>query len=345
MRRSLREALVGFSLLAGIAGGLGLWLWLKGVSLSRGNWTVTVSFSDASGLSERSPVSFRGVLVGNVRRIQVTGQAVLAQLEIRDPGLLLARPVVAQVGATSLLGGDAQVSLISAGVVPPGTAGPTDRRCDDRRLVCANSQVKGVTAASMSSVTETVQKMLDTADREQLVQKLVAATASFENTAREASKLGKDGQVFLKDATNLVRNLNGSATRIDPILSQVHTASVNVAQASRHINNLSAALDNPRTISDLQATLTNAKQLTDRWSAVGSDVRKLTDDPQFMNGIRSVSVGLGKFFQELYPAATAPRSDRSAAPVNAGQLSAAGAPRPIPVAGSSPAGQAPAPGR
>ena len=74
MRRSLREALVGFSLLAGIAGGLGLWLWLKGVSLSRGNWTVTASFSDASGLSERSPVSFRGVLVGNVRHIQVTAQ-------------------------------------------------------------------------------------------------------------------------------------------------------------------------------------------------------------------------------------------------------------------------------
>lgn len=307
MRRSLREALVGFSLLAGVAGGLGLWLWLKGVSLSRSNWTVTASFSDASGLSERSPVSFRGVVVGTVRHIQVTAEAVRAELEIHDSQLLLARPVIAQVGSSSLLGGDAQVTLISGGgAIPPGSAGPTQRGCDNKRLLCANGLVKGVTAASLTSVTESVQKMLDTADREQLVPKLVAATASFEGTARQAEKLAKDGQVFLDKATTLADSLNNSAGRINPILSEVHTASVNVAQASRHINNVTAALDNPRTLADLQATLSNAKKLTDRWSAVGGDVRKLTDDPQFMNGIRNVSVGLGRFFHELYPAATTP---------------------------------------
>ena len=63
-------------------------------------------------------------------------------------------------------------------------------------------------------------------------------------------------------------------------------------------------------MADLQATLTNAKQLTDRWSAVGSDVRKLTDDQAFMDGIRNVSVGLGRFFQELYPAQTAAARER-----------------------------------
>jgi hypothetical protein len=39
---------------------------------------------------------------------------------------------------------------------------------------------------------------------------------------------------------------------------------------------------------------------------VGGDVEKLTADPQFMDGLRSVSIGLGKFFDELYPAQTAP---------------------------------------
>jgi phospholipid/cholesterol/gamma-HCH transport system substrate-binding protein len=41
--------------------------------------------------------------------------------------------------------------------------------------------------------------------------------------------------------------------------------------------------------------------LTAKWKAVGGDVKKLTDDPQFMDGVRSVAVGLGKFFDELYP--------------------------------------------
>jgi len=318
MRRSVREALVGFSLLAAIAGGFGLWLWLRGVSIGRGNWSVTASFADASGLAERSPVSYRGVLVGSVRSVRITNSAVLAQLEITDPSLRLARPVVAQVGTSSLLGGDAQVQLISSGTpLPESLPGPRDRGCDNRRMLCQNAQVPGVATATLQSVTDTVQKLLGQADRDKLVQKMVAATASFQQTAREAEKLSKDGQVFVAQANQLVGTLNRSAGKIDPILTNANSASagfarasVDVAQASRHIRNLSAALDNPRTVADLQATLTNAKQLTDRWSAVGGDVRKLTDDPKFMDGIRNVSVGLGRFFEELYPAQTAAAKER-----------------------------------
>lgn len=313
MRRSVREALVGFSLLAAISGGFGLWLWLRGVSIGRSTWTVTASFADASGLAERSPVSFRGVLVGSVRSVKITNRAVLAELEITDPSLRLSRPVVAQVGTSSLLGGDAQVALLSSGPpLPESLPGPRDRGCDSRRMLCQNGQVPGVATASLQTVTDTVQKLLDQADREKLVQKMVAATASFEATAREAEKLSKEGQVFVADANRLVGTLNRSAGKIDPILANANKASADVAQASRHIRNLSAALDNPRTVADLQATLTNAKQLTDRWSAVGGDVRKLTDDPGFMDGIRSVSVGLGRFFEELYPAQTAAARERDA---------------------------------
>lgn len=311
MRRSVREALVGFSLLAAISGGFGLWLWLRGVSIGRSTWSVTASFADASGLAERSPVSYRGVLVGSVRSVKVTNRAVLAELEITDPSLRLARPVVAQVGTSSLLGGDAQVALLSSGPpLPDSLPGPRDRRCDSRRMLCQNAQVPGLATASLQSVTDTVQRLLDQADRDKLVQKMVAATASFEATAREAEKLSRDGQVFVAEANRLIGTLNRSAGKIDPILTNANNASVDVARASRHIRNLSAALDNPRTVADLQATLTNAKQLTDRWSAVGGDVRKLTDDPKFMDGIRSVSVGLGRFFEELYPAQTAAARER-----------------------------------
>lgn len=318
MRRSVREALVGFSLLAALMGGFGLWLWLRGVSVTRGNWTMTASFADASGLAERSPVSYRGVLVGSVRSVRITNRAVLAELEITDPSLRLARPVVAQVGNSSLLGGDAQVALLSSGPpLPESLPGPRERGCDSRRMLCQNAQVPGVATASIQTVTDTVQKLLTQADRDKLVQKMVAATASFETTAREAEKLSRDGQVFLGEANRLVGTLNRSAGKIDPILSNANTASVgfakasaDVAQASRHIRNLSSALDNPGTVADLQATLSNAKQLTDRWSAVGGDLRKLTDDPKFMDGIRSVSVGLGRFFEELYPAQTSAARDR-----------------------------------
>jgi len=45
---------------------------------------------------------------------------------------------------------------------------------------------------------------------------------------------------------------------------------------------------------------------------VGKDVSKLTGDPKFMDGVLSVSVGLGKFFDELYPAQVDAAKDRAA---------------------------------
>jgi phospholipid/cholesterol/gamma-HCH transport system substrate-binding protein len=62
-----------------------------------------------------------------------------------------------------------------------------------------------------------------------------------------------------------------------------------------------AALNNPNTLQHLQNTLSNAEQLTARFNAVGGDLNKLSSDPKVMEGIRSVSIGLGRFFDELYP--------------------------------------------
>ena len=56
MRRSVREAIVGFSLLAAISSAVGLSFWLRGISISRTNWTIEANFDEASGLAERSAV-------------------------------------------------------------------------------------------------------------------------------------------------------------------------------------------------------------------------------------------------------------------------------------------------
>ncbi|NDD46102.1 MAG: MCE family protein, partial [Synechococcaceae bacterium WB9_4xB_025] len=115
MRRSVREAIVGFSIVGAVTAFAGTMLWLRGVRLGAETWTVTVDFADAGGLAERSPVTYRGILVGVVKNIQVTPQAVRATLEIDQEDLRLPLPVSASVGAASLLGGDAQVNLVSRG--------------------------------------------------------------------------------------------------------------------------------------------------------------------------------------------------------------------------------------
>ena len=99
MRRSIRDAIVGFTVIGGIVGFASTALWLRGVRLGASHWTLTAHFNDAAGLAERSPVTYRGILVGSVSSIAVTSEAVVAELEINNGDLRLPLPVSATVGA------------------------------------------------------------------------------------------------------------------------------------------------------------------------------------------------------------------------------------------------------
>lgn len=299
MRRSIREAIVGFSLLAAIASAVGLSFWLRGISLNRQNWTVVASFDEAAGLAERSPVVYRGVLVGSVRKVRVTPQAVIAELEINHPDLKLARPTIAQIGEASLLGGEAEVSLISSGKpLPPGAPNPRSKACNPSLALCNGATIAGMQGPSLTSVTTLMHKMLVETDQMQLLSKVSTAANSFDRTAKDTSNFMKDGQA-------LARELETTVKAAQPTIT-------NLNSSTAHLRRVIAALDNPKTLGELQATVSNAEQLTARWNAVGGDITKLTDDPRFMDGIRSVAVGLGKFFDELYPAQTSAARDKAA---------------------------------
>jgi phospholipid/cholesterol/gamma-HCH transport system substrate-binding protein len=291
MRRSVREAMVGFTLIAALAGSGLFWLWLRGVSLASRTWRFQVNFADASGLAERSAVTYRGVLVGNVNKLTTTSAAVVAELEIDDPSLQLPLPLVAQVQEASLLGGDAVVALIAPSrQLPAATPGPTAADCNRSLTVCAGTTLNGVNAASISSLTVTMQKLLEQVDRENLVPELVKTTRSFDLTAKEATK-------FLEDGQQLIKELEAAVNKAQPTIDNLNASTAN-------IRNFTHALDNPKTVSELKTTVTNAEKLTARWNEVGGDVEKLTADKRFMDGLRSVGIGLGKFFDELYPAQT-----------------------------------------
>jgi phospholipid/cholesterol/gamma-HCH transport system substrate-binding protein len=290
MRRSIREAIVGFSLIAAISSAVGLSFWLRGISLSQQNWRVKASFAEAAGLAERSPVTYRGVLVGSVRRVTVTPQAVVAELEINHADLKLARPTRAEIGEASLLGGEAEIALISSGPpLSPGSPNPHSKSCNNAVSICDGASIEGIQGPSLTSVTTLMHKILVETDQMKLINKVSNATSSFERTAKDTSALMKDGQALAKELESTVRAAQPTIT--------------NLNSSSAHLRQVIAALDNPKTLQELQATVSNAEQLTAKWNSVGGDITKLTDDPRFMDGIRSVAVGLGKFFDELYPAA------------------------------------------
>ena len=285
MRRSVRDAIVGFTVIGGIIAFGSTALWLRGVRLGSSHWILTARFNDAAGLAERSPVTYRGILVGSVRSIAVTPEAVVAELEIDNGDLLLPLPVTATVGSSSLLGGSAQVTLVSSGV-PLAKDAPLPRaaNCRPEQQLCDGSTVQGREAASLSTVTQTLQELLAQAQRERVIPHAAESLEQIDAMARQFEALTVQLQDELARAAPVIRNLE---------------------LATAHLNHIVAALDNPETLNELKQTAANAAQLTATIDAVGDDVAQLTGDPEFMKGVRNLTIGLGELFGEIYPAQTA----------------------------------------
>jgi phospholipid/cholesterol/gamma-HCH transport system substrate-binding protein len=172
-------------------------------------------------------------------------------------------------------------------------------------MLCDGARIIGSEGASLGSLTTLMYRLLDEVDREQLVAKVTKVATSVDATSKEATAFLRDGRGLISDGKGLVSNLEASVEKAQPTIT-------NLNASSAHLRQLLAALDNPKVVSELQQTVANAERLTAQWEAVGGDVNKLTGDPQFMDGLRNVTVGLGKFFEELYPAQTGAARDRAA---------------------------------
>ena len=284
MRRSVRDAIVGFTVLGGLVGFVATGMWMRGVRLGSSEWGLTAEFNDASGLAERSPVTYRGILVGSVRSITVTSSAVVAELEITKGDLRLALPVTATIGSGSLLGGDAQVALMSRGkAVPENAPLPKAANCQSKAQLCDGATVVGREAPSIATLTNTFQELLTQAKTEKLIPNAAASIEQIDATA--------------KSFEALTVQLQAELSKVDPVLR-------NLQAATAHANNIVASLDNAETLSSLRKTATNAAELTAKLDAVGGDVETLTADPAFMDGLRNVTIGLGALLSEVYPSET-----------------------------------------
>ena len=285
MRRSVRDAIVGFTVIGGIIGFSSTALWLRGVRLGSSHWMLSASFNDAAGLAVRSPVTYRGILIGSVRSIEVKPEAVVAELEINKGDLRLPLPVTATVGSSSLLGGSAEVALVSRGTPLPKDAPlPHAPGCQPTRQLCSGGTVVGKEVPTLSTVTATTHQLLTQVQDERVIPNMTESLESINSTTKKFEELTLQLQEELAKAVPVIRNLEA---------------------ATAHVNNIVASFDNPHTLSELKQTVANASKLTFKLDAVGGDVAHLTGDPEFMKGVRNLTIGLGELFGEIYPAQTA----------------------------------------
>ena len=281
MRRSLRDAFVGFSLLGGLVVFSGAILWLRDFRIGSKSWEISANFKDASGLAQMSPVTYRGIIVGSVQNIKFTPSTVETKIKLNKDDLILPKPVIAKIVTSSVLGGDAQLSLISLGKsLKVNDIFNVHKDCPNVRILCEGDKIKGDQIVSISSLTEGIDQIINQADRQAIVNKVSESIQQFDRTQANLDEL------VLLSKSELIR--------AKPIITELTKASI-------HLNNILESLDNPETLKDFQELASTSNSITKKIEQISSDMGNLMDDKELVEALKRVTIGLSKLFDEIYP--------------------------------------------
>jgi len=281
MRRSLRDAFVGFSLLGGIVIFSGAMLWLRDFRLASKTWEISASFKDATGLAKMSPVTYRGIIVGSVQNISFTPNTVETKIKLNNDNLILPKPVIAKIVTSSMLGGDAQLSLVSLGKsLSKNELITVNQDCPKKRILCVGDNIKGVEMVSITSLTEGIDGIIDEADRQAIVNRLSESIQQFDRTQANLDELVLLSKSELK--------------RAKPIISEL-------TKASFHLNNILESLDNPKTLNNIQELASTSSSLTKKIDQMSSNMGNIMEDKELIDALKRVTIGLSKLFDDIYP--------------------------------------------
>ncbi len=281
MRRSLRDSIVGFSLLGGIFVFTFFSFWLRGVKLSSKNWYLFAEFNNASGLSKKSPVTYRGILVGSIEDILFTNESIKAKIVLNNPDIILPKPAFARVVTNSFLGGDVQVSLeTSEKIIPKNTSKAISEKCDSKLIICQGDTITGKQLSSLSNITSRINQLLKESNQENLIENVVKSIDQFDKTQENLDEL-----IYLSKQEII---------RVKPLIKEVTVA-------AGHLNNILSTLNDEETLKDIKLTIEAAESITGKLDNMSDDFEQLMKDKELTKSIRDLTIGLSKFLNEIYP--------------------------------------------
>jgi len=281
MRRSLRDSIVGFSLLGGILIFTFFSFWLRGVKLSSKSWHLFAEFNNASGLSKKSPVTYRGILVGSIEDILFTNESIKAKIVLNNPDIILPRPTFARVVTNSFLGGDAQVALeTSEKSLPKNIEKPTSENCDTKLIICQGDTITGKQLSSLSNIANRISQLLKESNQENLIENILNSIDQFDTTQENLDEL-----IYLSKK---------EIQRVEPLIKEITIAAF-------HLNNILSTIDDKETLNDIKLTINAARSISSKIDDMSDDFEKLTQDKELTKSIRDLTIGLSKFLNEIYP--------------------------------------------
>ena len=281
MRRSLRDSIVGFSLVGGLIIFTSFSFWLRGIKLSSKDWFIFANFNNASGLSKKSPVTYRGIIVGSIEDLIFTNESIKAKIVINNPEIILAKPAFARVVTNSFLGGDVQVAIeTNETPLPKNLEKATSELCNKNLIVCEGDTITGKQLSSLSNITNRINQLLKDSNQENLVENIIKSIEQFDKTQENLDEL-----IYLSK-----QEIN----RVKPLLNDLTIA-------AGHLNTILATMNDAETLEDIKLTLEASSSISQKINLMADDFELLMKDQELTSALRDLAIGLSKFLNEIYP--------------------------------------------
>ena len=291
-------------------------------SLVQATYPLKMSFADARGVSNGTPVRKNGILVGRVADVELDekgGVSVVADIDSYVPIYKDEQPRIA-----STLLGDAEIQLVPGRVVPP-----RQRLAPEEVLVGAVSRDPfeafatlepklGSALESLTQASESVTKLSSNLDRlllgeDDTFSKMVAKTEK----ALDAFSLAMDNiNDVMGDANaraNLKQTLNGLPEVMNDLRTTVQGIGTTVDTADRNLRNLEG-LTRPlgergegmvaqvdKTIGRLDEVLQQATLFTRALNESEGTLGKLVRDPKVYDDLAQAAANVNNLTKELRP--------------------------------------------
>ena len=230
---------------------------------------------------KKSPVTYRGILVGSVEDILFTNESIKAKIVLKNPEIILPKPAFARVVTNSFLGGDVQVALeTSEKSIPKNISKPTSDKCNSKLIICEGDIITGKQLSSLSNITNKISQLLKESNQENLIENIVNSIDQFDKTQENLDEL-----IYLSKQEIL---------RVEPLIKEITIA-------ANHLNNILSTIDDKETLNDIKLTINAAKSITNKIDDMSDDFEKLAKDKELTKAIRDLTIGLSKFLNEIYP--------------------------------------------
>ncbi|MCU0525366.1 MAG: MlaD family protein [Elainella sp. Prado103] len=290
--RTVREGSVGLVILLGLAVFSGLFLWLRGFSLGRRSYLITIQFPNVEGMQIGAPVLYRGVAAGKISAIRVNANYAEVDVKIAPADIVMPRDVTIEARQSGLVGETfiditPNIQLSDAALA----SHPLANDCNEELIICNGSALEGTASVTFTELLSSMINFTNTFSSPEFFGELRTLTRNFASAAAGVDTLASEVTVLSQSVRGELGTLSASASNS---ANSIGLAATQLGGTAQELESLIAS--NRVT---LTRTLDNLNETVSGVSTIVNTLAPAIEEGEFLANLETLSANAAEASHNL----------------------------------------------